>query len=226
MFHKKCNYCKNKIKKSYEFCPYCGRNTASINDKEDYGILGKKDLLEDESVFGFGDSMMDKMFGSAMKLAEKMLERQMKSLANEMNNPKKTGFNTQLPNNMHVQFFVNGKRVFSNHQNQQPRIQKKQIEKIIKVENNPSQEQIQKLITFPKKEPVSKFRRVSGKIIYEIAVPGVQDLGDIFINPLENSIEIKALAKDKIYSKTLKLNLPIISYNLEKGNLILELQVS
>ena len=53
---------------------------------------------------------------------------------------------------------------------------------------------------------------------------GVVDVEDVLINQLENSIEIKALSKDKVYSKTLNINLPILSYELEKGNLILELQ--
>ena len=49
-------------------------------------------------------------------------------------------------------------------------------------------------------------------------------IDDVFINQLENSIEIKALSKDKVYSKILNVNLPILRYRLSNGNLILELQ--
>jgi len=47
---------------------------------------------------------------------------------------------------------------------------------------------------------------------------------ELAINQLENSIEIKAASKDTVYSKKLNINLPILSYRLTKGNLILELQ--
>ena len=67
-------------------------------------------------------------------------------------------------------------------------------------------------------------KRLSGKLVYEFAVPGVNDIQDIIIHKLENSIEVKALSKDKIYSKTININLPILKYSLNKGSLILELQ--
>ena len=63
----------------------------------------------------------------------------------------------------------------------------------------------------------------SGKIVYEISVPGVHDIENVLINQLENSIEIKAISDKKVYSKTLNINLPIIGYNLNQGNLVLEL---
>ena len=72
--------------------------------------------------------------------------------------------------------------------------------------------------------PNSKVRRIGNKVIYELEVPGVKDIEDILINRLENSIEIKALAKDISYSKILNVNLPIIRYGLDNGNLVLELQ--
>ncbi len=42
---------------------------------------------------------------------------------------------------------------------------------------------------------------------------------------LENSIEIKAITKDKAYFKIIPLNLPIINYNILKEKLILEFGV-
>ena len=38
------------------------------------------------------------------------------------------------------------------------------------------------------------------------------------------SVEIKALSKDKVYSKNLNINLPILRYHLVKDNLIIEMQ--
>ena len=42
---------------------------------------------------------------------------------------------------------------------------------------------------------------------------------------LENSIEIKALAKNKAYVKRIPINLPIINYDFSKEKLVLELGV-
>ncbi len=72
-------------------------------------------------------------------------------------------------------------------------------------------------------EPKSKVRRLADKVIYEIDVPGVKSKKDIAINKLENSIEIKAYAKDLVYIKTIPVDLDIINYYLDNEKLILEL---
>ena len=219
MFNKKCSKCKNKIKDNFEFCPSCGKNLKSDYDKQDFGILGKNDFIEEQMIPSLGDSMIDKMFSNALKVAEKMLEKQMKNISKEMVRPEQnTNPPIQIPNNLDIQFFVNGKRVFAN-----PQQQIEKPKKPIRIENKFSDEQIEKLISLPKKEPSSKLKRLSGKIVYEIAVPGVKGIEDVLINQLESSIEIKALAKDKVYSKTLNINLPIIHLQINDGNLILEL---
>ena len=46
---------------------------------------------------------------------------------------------------------------------------------------------------------------------------------DVIINKLENSIEIKAFTKEKVYVKLLPVNLPVLNYKLKDGKLILEL---
>jgi len=77
--------------------------------------------------------------------------------------------------------------------------------------------------TLPKQEPTTNVRRLSDRVIYEVYIPGVNSINNVSINQLENSIEIKAISKDKAYIKLIPLNLPIIDYNFEKGKLILEL---
>jgi HSP20 family molecular chaperone IbpA len=116
--------------------------------------------------------------------------------------------------NLNVQFFVDGKKV-------DPRKNHK-LKSVKRLPQELSKEKIKKLSEFPKVEPESEVRRLSGRIIYNISVPGVKDINDIFINQLENSVEVKALGKDKVYSKTLKLNLPVKGYDLIKDNLVLE----
>jgi len=210
MFNKKCSKCKNKIKKDYDFCPFCGNNLRSKYDQEDFGFLGKNDLITDN--LSMGNSFMDKIFNNAMK----MLERQMKNLANELPNQKFQ--KTKIPNNLNVQFFVNGKRVFPEKQEVKMPIIKNKPNNII------SKEKLNEISRLPKKEPLSKIRRLSGKIIYELSVPGVKNIEDVIINQLENSIEIKALSKNTVYAKTINLKLPLLKYRLINELLIIELQ--
>jgi len=81
-----------------------------------------------------------------------------------------------------------------------------------------------KMANLPREEPKTSVRRLTNKIVYEILLPGVKDEKNIIINKLQNSIEIKAFAKDKAYFKLIPLALPIKDYYLEKGKLILELK--
>ena len=45
---------------------------------------------------------------------------------------------------------------------------------------------------------------------------------DIIINKLENSVEIKAFSKDRVYVKLIPLGLPLLSYNFKDELLTLE----
>jgi len=216
MFKKKCSKCNKKIGKSYDFCPFCGNNFSSKHEKEDYGFLGKNDFIDEKSnFFKPKGSFMDKVFQTAMKELPSMIKMIEKQMQDSVEQPKKMQ-QSELPNNLRVQFFVNGKKVLP---------EKSYEQEPIKLEiKNFSKEKLKKLSKLTKKEPKSKIRRLSNKIIYELAVPGVKDLNDVLINSLENSIEIKALSKDKYYLKNLNIMLPLLKYSLEKGNLVLEFE--
>ncbi len=220
MFDKKCPRCYNKIKKNYEFCPFCGDNFKSVNDREDYGIIGKNDMIDEQVFPNLGGSMFEKILNQTMRMLEKQMRTMVQNINQSNQHAKKIPINEMNPN-LSVQFFVNGKKVFP------------QVEEIIE-ETNPQTQRV-KVSKMPEKklemfaklkkvEPNSKMRRMGQKIIYELEVPGVNDLNDILINRLESSIEVRALAKDKSYSKIINVNLPIIRYGLNNGNLILELQ--
>jgi hypothetical protein len=225
MLNKKCPKCDRKISRNSNFCPICGFNLSSKYDKEDYGFLGRDDFIEEQELFGHQAPFMEKVFNSAFK----MLEKQMRELNNELSTGDIRENRTQgaFPGNLDIQFYVNGKKVspeeFSN----------RRVGKIERTENKQqkinknreiSSEKIEKFKSLPKKEAKSKVMRLGGKIVYEIAMPGVENLDDVLINQLENSIEIRALSKDRVYSKIININLPISKYKLDEGNLILELK--
>ncbi len=210
MFKKRCPKCERKINKEHKFCPFCGNNLKSKYNKKDYGFLGKDDF-DDSFNSMFTNLPMNKLFKTAMKMSEKMI----KDIQKQQFNQPKEHYNNS---NMDIQFFVNGKKVFPEKQ----QIQK--IQKPVKVKTTISDEKAKKFAKLPRKTPKTKMKRIGNKLIYEFLTPGVNNINDILINQLENSIEIKALSKNKVYSKIINLNLPIISYKLEQDNLILELQ--
>jgi len=216
MFKKKCPKCEKKIEKSYDFCPYCGMNFKSKYDNEDYGFLGKNDFINEDtnSMLNIGGSFLDKMINNAMKMIEKQMQEMPNGFEqNIKNNPSK------MPSNMRIKFMVNGKEI---PLVQTDRSQKQEIQKPKEI--SLSEQQKRQLAKLPRKEPKITMKRLSGKLIYEISVPGVDDIQDIIVNKLENSIEIKAISKTKVYSKNLNINLPILRYSLDDENIILELK--
>jgi HSP20 family molecular chaperone IbpA len=214
MFNKKCPKCNKKIKKSSNFCPICGYNFFKEESSEDYGLIGKEDEIMGLDSLAMGNPFMEKMFTSALKI----LEKQMKELNKESNI---SNLDTTKPG-VDIQFYVNGKRVSPNI----VPIKKREniTSEVIKQKTEISEEKRAMFKELPKKEPKSTIRRLGNKIVYELSVPGVDNIEDVLINKLENSIEIKALSKKTVYSKIININLPISKYALDNGNLILELK--
>lgn len=215
MFKRKCDRCGENVEKKHRYCSTCG-NDLSKNSQEDWGMLGKNDFKEEQDPFsnsffgGLSGNMLNKMLGSAMK----MLEKEMQKGIQEANNTPKTN----------IRLMINGKEIDLNKQ-QRSSIKPQQSEQIPKnIQKNLPLNSLKKLSKLPKVEPKTTIRRFGDKVVYEVEIPGVKSIKDISIIRLENSIEIKAIAKDKAYLKLLPVSLPILNYNLEKDKLILELE--
>ncbi|MBM3228622.1 zinc ribbon domain-containing protein [Candidatus Pacearchaeota archaeon] len=208
---KKCKNCGKRINDKFSFCPACG---SSIRSSKDYGMLGRGDLEDPFEVFdknmfgGISGKMLSKMLSGAMNMLEKEIQRNVK----ETNNIQKTNF----------ELYINGKRINP----QEIKVTKKLVpqEENKKIENFKFDKKTQKKFpNLPKEEPKTSIRRFSDKIVYEIEMPGVKSIKDVAIFQLENSIEIKALAKNKIFYKIIKVSLPIKKYNFTQEKLLLEL---
>lgn len=232
MFNKKsCNKCGKKINKDFEYCPYCG-NLAEDSEKQqkDYGFLGRDDLMNDVRLpFGFN---------TVFKRLMKEMDRQFKQLDREMgrknnkqtkikdNNIKQGGISINISSGagrpiIKVKSFGNMpefKEMEGQFKNNKP-----SKRKMVHTLNSIDEGKAREFAKLPREEASSKVRRLSGKVVYEIDLPDVKDSKDIVIQQLENSIEIKAFAKDKAYFKFLPVNLPLERYKFEKGKLILEL---
>lgn len=208
MFKKKtCKKCGKEIRNSYEFCPNCGNR---IKENNEFGMLGRSDSVEQQNPFeslfnGFGGKIFGKMLTSTMKMLEKEIQKEIRK-------------EPQIKTNFRLS--INGKEInLNNPQQTTP----KKIEQKTAELNQFSKKEREKFQQLPQKEPLTDIKRFSDKIIYELKMPGVTSIENVSINQLEKSIEVKALAKTKAYSKLIPINLPIINYFISKGNLILEL---
>lgn len=234
MFSKKCKRCGRKIEKEYDFCPYCGndfRMEKRFQEDRDFGFLGKEDSLFPE--FPSMNLGVGMPFGKLFDSLIKQLDVQMRELDKEIGKEdikkirkipgmQTSGFNISIAssNEKQPEIRISG---FG------PEFEKikgelKTPEKEIKIKNIISEEKAKQIAKLPRKEAETKVRRLSNKIIYEISLPEVDDIKDVILNKLENSIEIKAFSKDKVYFKLLPVNLPIVDYKLQDEKLILELK--
>lgn len=230
MFEKRCKRCAKNISRDYEFCPYCGFNIKGDNEERNFGFLGKKDeIFPDTGVrmpFGF-----NKLFSSLLKQIDSQFRQLDKEIGKDFKETKirkikpimSRGISISISTNtgekpeIKVKGFGPGYENLIQQEIKEPARTIKQLEI--------SEEKARKLAKLPRKEAETKVRRLSNKIIYEIKLPGVLSLDNIIINKLENSIEIKAFSKDKVYFKLLPISLPILNYKLEEEKLILELAI-
>jgi hypothetical protein len=230
MFSKKCSNCKKKSSKSANFCSYCGNKFKE--NKEGFGMFGTSDEFNDisEIKLPLGFNML---FRSIMKELNKQLS--------ELDNP------LQLEQNMQTQKRKNVKKIhvmpmkgisisISSVQGTAPEIKVQSFngksQKSQKVSNlkrkstdyqTISGDKLKLIGDLPKEEAKTSLRRLANKLVYEIFLPGVESLDNIALKQLENSIEVKAIGKDKAYFKLIPVHYPIQRYALKDEKLILEM---
>jgi HSP20 family molecular chaperone IbpA len=218
---KKCPRCKKKIRKKYNYCPFCG---ISLEIEGDYGMLGKDDFspINNEIKLPAG---VNTLFNNLMKNFGKQFEDLNNEIKNTGNQKKDYGFN-EKPIKKGISISINSLNGKS------PIIQVKKLgpgkgEKIIQEKPKKTLPQLsekkQKEISkFPREEPKTQIKRLPDKLICEIELPGVKSEKDISIKDLPESVEVKAIAKKKAYFKVFQMALEISKFKLEKEKLILE----
>ncbi len=232
MFNKKkCKKCGEKINNQFDYCPYCGNPLKNSDERqEEWGMLGKNDLNPFEEAFNEIrlPTGLNMIFNSLMK----NLEKEFRNIDREMGRETNEAKNIQDPrirkSGISISISTSGNTPPEIRVNQfGPDIKLKKIERQINekpaIQKSFNEEKIKKFSKLPREEPSTNVRRLSNKIVYEINLPGVKSIEDISIIKLENSIEIKAVTKDKAYFKLLPIKLPIIDYKVSNGKLILEL---
>ena len=218
MFEKrKCKSCGEKINDSYNFCPFCRTPLNDQFEDEDFGLLGRNDSVEEIKLpLGFNHLLNSLMKG--MNAQFKELEKQTQ---NEQKKPevKKGGISISISTSGNKSPEIKVTSFGNTHGFKEA---EKKVERKTRVLKLPSSDG-KKFSGMPKNTPETNIRRLSNKVVYEINLPGVKSVEDISIIQLENSIEIKAFAKDKVFHKIIPISLPIRNYNLSKGKLVLEL---
>ena len=248
MFRKKCPECGKKIGRNFSFCPYCGSDAARANkekEEKDFGFIGKDDFPKFDIKMPFG---FNRLFGSLLKEVDKQFRELDKQIGQDTKREKiekqKLPFKFPFKQSGGIGISISSAtgrepvikvKKFGNvpgfaeleKRIGMPKEMKEEIRqgregKTKKIEI--SEEEAEKISKLPRQEAETKVRRLANKIVYEIDLPGVKSIKEIIINRLENSIEIKAFSKDKVFFKLLPINLPIIRHMLKNGKLILELE--
>lgn len=194
-----CPNCNEEIQKKFSFCPYCGSSLIDeTEEQQDYGLLGKSDSEPKNQISSQDMIFSEKMFNSIFTTLLKSLDTQFKEI-------ERTGIpeERQLPNGIKIRIGM---------------AQPKKNNSKISSSNSLNEEQAKKMANLPRASAKTKVRRLSDKIVYELAAPGIQSTQDIFVSKLESGYEIKAIGKNKIYVNSLPVNLPLKKYSIgEKG---------
>lgn len=206
MKRKKCEVCRETVKRSHNFCPSCGSQLKESSEK--WGMLGRNDSREEKPGFieGVGDKIINKMISNTFKVLEKELSKNFQK-------------DQKIPQTK-MRLMINGKEItpIEKKPKKDPNL------KFLPIEF--SGETLEKWKKMKKKEPKSNLKRVEDKIEYEVEVPGVKSIKDISIIKLENSLEIKAIGNRVGYIKRISINLPLKKYSLSKEILTLELEAA
>ena len=206
LFNKKdsCPHCNNAVEKAHSFCPTCGAQIKSPQDEaQEFGLLGRTDRVHQQPMQGQTNvannlGFMDKM---ANKLIESMIKNVVKSVESELSQMGDAEIK-EMPHGFQIKI---GNQQVARRQ-KQPTLAKV------------TAEQLERMAQLPRAEAKSQMKRLADKIVYELAMPGVKDVKDVFVNKLETGYEIKAISSKKVYTSSIPLNLPMKSYAIgEKG---------
>ena len=249
----KCMRCGKKIEKKFDFCPHCGYFSKQKGEEEEgrgEGMEGIKDFQKEFEKAMKMPFFVKFPFRQLVKQLEKQIDAQIKTFDKSIDKEKikidERNLRRVPVSGISISISGGGKEpvVRFREIGKQGKIGKMRVmipgsqgigENVDVEENRESRESRDNIIgkmtkskaakfaKLPKAEPQTKVRRLTDRIVYEIDLPGINSIKDIILRKLENSIEIKAYAKDKAYFKLIPISLPIRRYKVENEKLILEL---
>ncbi len=167
----------------------------------DFGMLGKKDMKEE-------DSLKNNIQSGEFKILDRIISSVMSNMVKSMMSEIKDPQIKQTPNSINIKIGPQGKS------------QKREERKVTR---SISEDQIKKMADMPRTTAKTAVKRLSDKIVYELNIPGIASPEDIFISKLESGYEIKAIGGNKkVYVNSLPVNLPIKSLAINADKLYVE----
>lgn len=233
MFNKKIQCrCGKKIDSKYDFCPYCGANLKEKVVRDQARDKEVKTMMKEvENAFGMPFFMkfpFEKIVKQLVKDIDKQFHEYDEMLATHEDKTQPvnvSGVSISINSSSEGEPVIEVKQFGQGEEKEiMPDKEKEQKPYRNLPKSRLSEAEAAKLSKLPRQEPETKVRRLTDRIIYEISLPGVRQEKNIIINKLQNSIEIKAFAKDKAYFKLIPLDLAIKNHKLVKETLILELK--
>ncbi|UCD04084.1 MAG: hypothetical protein JSW73_00330 [Candidatus Woesearchaeota archaeon] len=197
MFEKyTCPRCEFFVKQSWNFCPHCGINLKELPSPEPEPMP----IMMKSNLFSNSD--MEELSKEVNKIFRSILGQEPFSGSvsiTRIGGPE--GSKTDV-------------RTSGDYKKLEPQIKKKLG--IKKRDGKPK----------TTKEPAIKVKEMPHENIIEIKVPGVKKESDIEIIQLEQSMEVRAVTKDKVYFKLIPIpeNSQIIEKTLSKGVLKIRLK--
>ncbi|MAE50012.1 hypothetical protein CMI48_04270 [Candidatus Pacearchaeota archaeon] len=210
-----CPDCGSNVDASHQFCAFCSfplKNQAK--EAKDYGLLGRYDSSEDSltqqsATPGITDKIINSMISSVMKSFDKQFRDMEKDLEREIRKAPENAEIKQLPNGITIKFGNTPQALSSQKKKAAPR---KKI----------TEDQASRLTKLPRAQAKSSVKRLSDKVVYELATPGVQDPQDVFVSKVETGYEVKAIGTKKVYVNTLPIELPLRRLSLAQNKLLVE----
>lgn len=204
----KCENCNSKINGDYSYCPYCGDGLIdSEKMSKEFGMLGKNDAIDEEFI---RKNIASKNLTITDKMISAMVSGLMKSIENQMKDVNKTQIQN-TPRGIKIQIGFPGETQEA----------KKTVKHDFSI-NKISDSQLQKMKSLPKTTAKTNVKRLGDKLVYELDIPGLASIKDVFVSKLESGYEIKAISEKKVYVNSLPVNMQIKSFSLAASKLSVE----
>jgi HSP20 family molecular chaperone IbpA len=205
---KKCPRCEKEVKEDWEFCPYCGyslkekyREERFFEEFEDFDRIVEKMEREFEEMFKIPTFRMPRI---------------------KISSPGCSGISITIHSGTGMKPKVEVK-TYGEYKKLEPEI-KRRLGVKVPIEEVEEEKEIGYNPPKTTEEPEAKVSREGNKTIIEIKLPDVEKEEDINVKKLEQSIEIRARAKDKLYFKLLPITGEIVGKSFKDGVLKIEIE--
>jgi HSP20 family molecular chaperone IbpA len=205
---KKCPRCEKEIKEDWEFCPYCGYSL-----KEKYK---EERFFEEFEDFDRIVEKMEREFEEMFKIPTFRIPRI------KISSPGASGISITIHSGTGMKPKVEVK-TYGEYKKLEPEI-KRRLGVKVPIEEVEEEKEIEYNPPKTTEEPEAKVSREGNKTIIEIKLPDVEKEEDINVKKLEQSIEIRARAKDKLYFKLLPITGEIVGKSFKDGVLKIEIE--